>query len=96
MFLSLAAANAVAVVPAASAETTAQATPLRGGLPPPSGRLKFKSAGPVCMCGDGLSEQDIERAATRAKAEKSAGADPGTSRGQAGGQEKNLNLGDSK
>ena len=35
------------------------------GVPPAQGRLRFKSAGPVCMCGEGLSEKDIERAMAR-------------------------------
>lgn len=29
---------------------------------PRAPRLKFKSRGPVCLCGNGLSEKDIEQA----------------------------------
>lgn len=31
---------------------------------PRAPRLKFKSRRPICMCGNGLSEKDIEQAAT--------------------------------
>ncbi len=33
---------------------------------PRAPRLKFKSRGPICLCGSGLSEKDIEQA-TRAQ-----------------------------
>ena len=55
------------------------------GIDPPSGkgRLRFKSRGPVCMCGDGLSERDIERAMVRQGLAK-AQADTGMPRVEGG------------
>lgn len=41
------------------------ATVAAAGSPKATGRLRFKSAGPVCMCGEGLSERDIEAAMRR-------------------------------
>jgi len=68
-----------------------------GALPAPTGRLKFKSAGPVCLCGDGgLSERDIEQALAKLKAEKVAGQDLDVGANQAGSPERTPNLGVAK
>lgn len=80
--------NAATLVSAPSASAAAAA---QGGVPQATGRLKFKSAGPVCMCAEGLSERDIEQAL--AKAKPAVGADSGSSRNQSSSQEKNINLG---
>lgn len=77
-------------------EVTVQATQGQGGVPAAKGRLKFKSAGPICMCAEGLSEKDIEQAMTKSKADKTTGPDSGSSRSQANSQETNLNLGVAK
>jgi len=96
-FLLSLAAVSVAPVGAAPVASGAQEMPVqKGGLPAATGRLKFKSAGPVCMCGDGMGEKDIEQALAKAKSGSGAGVDKGASHGQAGGQEKNLNLGAAK
>ena len=93
--LSLAAVNAAAAADAVAAASPEMSTAAaRGALPAAKGRLKFKSAGPVCMCGDGLSERDIEQALARS--ETGAGQDTGAGRIQGSGQEKNLNLGVAK
>jgi len=93
--LSAAAVNAAAIVPAVSAEAaTNQSTTVRGAAPAPTGRLKFKHSGPVCKCGDGLSEQDLEQAlAKTSKQRKTTRPDSASSRGQARSQHDNLNLG---
>jgi len=91
--LLLAAVGGMSPVSAAQGvEISTQATPKQGGLPAPKGRLKFKSAGPVCMCGEGMSEKDIEQALARSQPDKST--DSGVGGGQTG--EKNLNLGVAK
>lgn len=46
-------------------EASSQVVTQTAGVPPAKGRLRFKSAGPVCMCGEGLSEKDIEAAMIR-------------------------------
>ena len=57
-------ANGVPVLAAPASPPSPSATVATGGsgVPPAKGRLRFKSAGPVCMCGEGMSEKDIERA----------------------------------
>ena len=65
-------------------------------MPAAKGRLKFKSSGPVCMCGEGLSERDIEQALAKSNLQKLAGQDSGTSQATGGGQERTLNLGAAK
>ena len=98
----LVAAGAIAPVGAApmvTPEARPQAATGPGAyaaVPAPKGRLKFKSAGPVCMCGEGMSERDIEHALAKSAAEKIAGQESGTSQTPVGGQEKNLNLGVAK
>ena len=67
-----------------------------GSVPAAKGRLKFKSAGPVCMCGEGLSERDIEQALAKQQLEKSGGQDPATRPVPVTGQENNINLGVAK
>lgn len=98
--LSAAAASMAPVIAAPLAsvppEMTLQATQGQGGVPAAKGRLKFKSAGPICMCAEGLSEKDIEQALAKSKAEKRTGSDSGSSPSQANSQEKNLNLGVAK
>lgn len=100
VFVSMAAANgAVAgpVGPPASADISQHPTRVQGRLPAPKGRLKFKSAGPVCICGEGLSERDIEQAmANKLRSDKVAVPDSDASRSRGGSQEKNLNSGVSK
>ena len=93
---SLAPAATAAAEPVAGSQMSTQATQWRGGVPAPKGRLKFKSAGAVCGCGEGMSERDIEQAMARSKPGKIAGPDSDASGSQAGGQEKNLNLGVTK
>ena len=94
-FLLAAAAN-VAIAgpgePPDSAVLSQTQTRVQGGLPAPTGRLKFKSAGPVCICGEGLSERDIEKATPKFKSDKEAISKPGVSRSQ----EKPVNSGASK
>ena len=51
--------------PGSLPDLNAQSAVGRADLPPAKGRLRFKSAGPVCMCSEGLSEKDIERAMVR-------------------------------
>ncbi len=41
---------------------TASKQPEMSRVPPHSSRLRFRSAGPVCMCGPGLSEAQISAA----------------------------------
>jgi hypothetical protein len=94
--LPLAAANAAGAAPAASPEATAQAKQWAGGVPAATGRLKFKSAGPVCMCAEGLSERDIEQALAKARTTNVERRESDASRSQAGGQEKTLNFGVAK
>lgn len=67
-----------------------------GGLPPPRGRLKFKSSGPVCMCAEGMSERDIERAMEKLKAAKNSKLDSDTKSGQEKNQESYINPGVTK
>ena len=94
VFLLLAAAGSIASVSAATVvlpETTTQSTQgqktqIQGGVPAPKGRLKFKSAGPVCMCAEGMSERDIEQAMARLKQDKAAGSGSVTSNSQATGK----------
>ncbi len=94
VFLLLAAAGSIASVSAATVvlpETTTQSTQgqktqIQGGVPAPKGRLKFKSSGPVCMCGEGMSERDIEQAMARLKQDKAAGSGSVTSSSQATGK----------
>lgn len=87
---SAAAVNAAAIAPAVSAEAaTTQSTTVHSVAPAPSGRLKFRRPGPVCMCGDGPSEKDIEQALD--KSPKTTPAARG--HGQAGSQHENLNSG---
>ena len=86
-------------VPLLGQETTPQASVAPGGsgsVPPAKGRLKFKSAGPVCMCGDGLSERDIEQALAKLQSEKTGGQNPETRTVPVTAQENNINLGVSK
>lgn len=98
-FVLLAAASGVASVSAApmtSQETTTQATKeqtttvqiplMQGGVAAPKGRLKFKSSGPVCMCGEGMSERDIERAMAKLKQDKNAGSGSVTGSSQVTGK----------
>ena len=97
-FVLLAVAGGIASVSAApmtSQETTTQATQeqttgqitlIQGGVPAPKGRLKFKSSGPVCMCGQGMSERDIERAMAKLKQDKDAGSGSVTSSSQVTGK----------
>jgi hypothetical protein len=54
----------IALPAAAAAEAPSPAASAEAEAPRPA-RLKFKSRGPVCLCGNGLSEKDIERAAKR-------------------------------
>jgi len=80
-------------------EMATQATQVKGWVPVAKGRLKFKSAGPVCICGEGLSERDIEQGMARSKPGNAAASDSsnlGTGRSQASGQENNLNSGVAK
>jgi hypothetical protein len=89
VLLLLAAAGGMPSVSAATMtpqETTTQATQIQGGVPAPKGRLKFKSSGPVCMCGEGMSERDIEQAMARLKQDKAAGSGSVTSSSQATGK----------
>jgi len=87
----------VAFAGVASAESTRQTTPAQGEVPAPTGRLKFRSAGPVCICGNGLSEKEIEQSTAKSKAGKDADSDSGSSgRSQVSDQEKNLNSGVAK
>jgi len=81
----------VSAAPMTSQETTTQATQrqttqIQGGVPAPKGRLKFKSSGPVCMCGEGMSERDIEQAMARLEQDKAAGSGSVTSSSQATGK----------
>ena len=81
----------VSAAPMATQETTTQATQrqatqIQGGVPAPKGRLKFKSSGPVCMCGEGMSERDIEQAMARLEQDKAAGSGSVTSSSQAAGK----------
>lgn len=75
--LSLMIAMPVAAAPDMAAPNTA--TPAEGAASesnaPDSLRLKFKSRGPVCLCGNGLSEKDIERA-TKPSADRSTEPHP--------------------
>lgn len=57
-FASLALASEDAVMSEVSATGVTRMSP---ALPKPTGRLKFKTSGPVCMCGEGMSEKDIAR-----------------------------------
>ncbi len=41
---------------------TASKQPEMSSVPPHSSRLRFRAAGPVCMCGPGLSEAQISAA----------------------------------
>jgi len=82
--------------PATAPELTPRAGNPRNGVPPAQGRLKFKSAGPVCMCGDGLSERDIEQALAKSTLDQSVSQAPGSVRAPSGGGEKNLNFGGTK
>jgi len=101
-FLLPTAAGAMAPAGAASLlalETSPQASVAPGGsssVPAAKGRLKFKSAGPVCMCGEGLSERDIEQALAKLQTEKTGGQDPATRPVPVTGQENNVNLGVAK
>lgn len=65
-------------VAAAPGKTTPEAGSAAAGAVSSAPRLKFKSGRPVCMCANGLSEKDIERAANR-RADKPAGPRPTTS-----------------
>lgn len=72
----LAYATPAIAAPESQSQISPPLTAASGGAPPPAGRLRFKSAGPVCMCGEGLSEKDIERAMARqAKAKQPAAAE---------------------
>jgi hypothetical protein len=80
----------VSAAPMTSQETTTQATQrqatqIQGGVPAPKGRLKFKSSGPVCMCGEGMSERDIEQRMAKLK-QKATGSGSVTSSSQATGK----------
>jgi hypothetical protein len=59
LVLPTSAANADSSTIETVTETVQQKTPVKGMLPAAKGRLKFKSAGPMCICGEGLSERDI-------------------------------------
>jgi len=77
--------------PMTSQETTTQptqrqTTQIQGGVPAPKGRLKFKSSGPVCMCGEGMSERDIEQAMARLEQAKAEGSGSVTSSSQTTGK----------
>ena len=86
-----------APLPAPDASPQASAAPrASGSVPAAKGRLKFKSAGPVCMCGEGLSERDIEQALARQQSEKAGGQESATRPVPVTGQENNLNLGVTK
>jgi len=70
---------------ASSSEATSKASTVTSGVPPAKGRLRFKSAGPVCMCGDGMSERDIEAAMIRqGLANPQAGSGSIAGKGRAG------------
>lgn len=84
---------AVSAAPMNSQETTTQATQdqpkangqislIPGGRPSPKGRLKFKSGGPVCMCGEGMNERDIERLTEKLKEKRAAGPESVTTDSQ--------------
>jgi hypothetical protein len=80
----------VSAAPMTSQETTTQATQrqatqIQGGVPAPKGRLKFKSSGPVCMCGEGMNERDIEKAMAKLR-QKATGSGSVTSSSQATGK----------
>ena len=99
VFLSMTAANtavAAPIGPPASAAISQQPTRVQGRLPLPTGRLKFKSPGPVCICGEGLSERDIEQAMAKFRSDKVATPDSDASRSRGGNPEKTLNSGVSK
>jgi hypothetical protein len=83
-------------VQAATPEVTTPVTKEQYRLPPPTGRLKFKSSGPVCMCAEGMSERDIEQAMAKLKAEKSSGSEGVAKRSQESSQETSHNLGVTK
>lgn len=96
VLLLLVSAGSVASVSAApmnSQDTPAQATRdqpkangqislIPGRRPSPKGRLKFKSGGPVCMCGEGMSERDIERLTEKLKENRAAGSESVTTDSQ--------------
>jgi len=89
----------VGAAPIVAPGTSPQASPGPGGfssVPAATGRLKFKSSGPVCMCAEGLSERDIEQALAKLQLEKTAGQDPATRQAPVSGQEDKLNLGVAK
>lgn len=89
----------VSAAPIVRPETSPQASMGSGGfpsVPAATGRLKFKSSGPVCMCAEGLSERDIEQALAKLQSEKTAGEDPATRLASVSGQENNFNLGVAK
>lgn len=60
------------VAPALSAETAVLETIVKGQseVAVTKGRLKFKSSGPVCMCGNGMSEQDLLKALAKSKQDR--------------------------
>lgn len=97
VLLSLIAGAAPPVVAAADkslpSSSTASGTP---SLPAATGRLKFKSSGPVCMCGEGLSEKDIEQALAKLQHEKSADQHSGSAQANATRPDNNLNSGAAK
>lgn len=87
----------------AMATTPEMTTPItrgQGWKPVPKGRLKFKSSGPVCMCADGMSERDIEKAMAKFKANKASNSDAVASHSlessQKSSQENPPNLGATK
>ncbi len=99
VLLSTLSGNTALAAPAGTpgaAEATQSPTRIQGGLPAPTGRLKFKSAGPVCICGEGLSERDIEKAMAKFKTDKDSVPGSDADRSQAGAKERNLNSGVSK
>jgi len=96
VFWLVAVATSVASVSAATVvlpETTAQVTQrqkaqIQDGVPAPKWHLKFKSSGPVCMCGVGMSERDIEQAMAKLKQDEAADSRSVTSSSQVTGKNK--------
>lgn len=86
-FLIVMMAHTAPVLAAATSlsEANSNASTVTAGAPPAKGRLRFKSAGPVCMCGDGMSERDIEAAMVRqGLAKPQAGGESVAGEGRAG------------